>query len=355
VSEQKSQSDVESLALRPIRGVVIDPPPKSYQDVLQKFDDRSKAAGFGYRSFTRFIYSEATLLAAGTTYYVFLSVFALVAFGYGIASWFGADNLSDSITRGLTEAFPGLTGEDGFDTDALRTAGQTASFIGLLVMLYSGSGAMYASSRSLHRIYGAPKDPRNYAWARIRLGGWLLLLAPMVLASYLLSGTLAGLTDSVLTALGFERIGADALVVTVGLAVSLALDFAIAFLIFGHLGGIRPPLGPRLVGSALSAIAIEALKHLMSFVIAFSISNPIYGAFATPITMLLVFYLQVMATFLGASVIAGMSEATDTDPDAGETPRTPSPSSSSSSSSSPSPSPSPSPESATVGPTDSPQ
>lgn len=308
VSEEIATIDVEAVALAPIRGVVIDPPPKSNAEILQKIDDRGKAVGFGYRAFNRFIYSEATLLAAGTTYYVFLSVFALVALGYGIASWFGADHLSESITRGLSEAFPGLVGEEGFDTDALRTAGQTASLVGLILMLYSGSGAMYATSRSIHKIYGAHKDPRNYVWLRIRLGGWLLMLAPMVLASYLLSGSIGGLTNKMLEALGFDQLGADALVITVSLAVSIGLNFLIVFLIFGHLGGIRPPMGPRLVGSALSAIAIEALKYLMGFFIAYSISKPQYGAFAAPITLLLVFYLQVMAVLLGASLIAGMSQ-----------------------------------------------
>lgn len=323
VYENVAPSEVESAALAPIRGVVIDPPPKSNAAVLQKIEDRGEAAGIGYRVFNRFIYSEATLLAAGTSYYVFLSVFALVALGYGIASWFGADHLTDSITRGLSEAFPGLVGEDGINTDALRTAGQTASLVGMILMLYSGSAAMYATSRSIHKIYGAPKDPRNYVWARIRLGGWLLLLAPMALASYLLSGSVAGLLNTLLEALGLYRIGADALVIATSMAVSIGLNFLIVFLIFGHLGGIRPPMGPRLIGSALSAIAIEALKYLMGFVISYSISKPQYGAFAAPITLLLVFYLQVMAVFLGASLIAGMSEQPSDDTDPTEIPDTP--------------------------------
>ena len=307
-SEEESPRQDQGTELLPIRGVVIDPHPKSKAEVLQKIDDRSAAAGIGYRAFNRLTYSEATLLAAGTTYYLFLSVFALVALGYGIASWFGADRLSDSITSGLSEAFPGMVGEDGFDTEALRAVGQTASFVGLVLMLYSGSGAMYATSRSIHKIYGALKDPRNYVWARIRLGGWLLLLAPMALASYVLSGSVAGLLNSLLEALGLDRIGADTLVIAVSVTVSIGLNFLIAFLIFGHLGGIRPPLGPRLVGSALSAVAIEALKYLMGIIISYSISKPQYGAFAAPITLLLVFYLQVMALFLGAALIAGMSE-----------------------------------------------
>ncbi|MCH9816548.1 MAG: YihY/virulence factor BrkB family protein, partial [Actinomycetia bacterium] len=297
-----------SLAVKSLRSSGRDVPNQVLlRETLDKVSERNRKAGLGYRAYQRFSYANVTLLSAGTAYYLFLSVFSLAALGYGVAAWLGSDRLRDSITTALGEAFPGLVGTNGIDPQALSALGQTASIVGLVVMVYSASAAVYATSRALHIIYGAPKDSRNYVLARGRLGAWLLVVAPLVLLSYVISGAVTGLASQVYEALGISGTVLQPLVLVIGLAAALALDFLIILLLLGHLGGIRPDRRSRIIAAAIGAVAVEILKYVMTLVISYSLSKPQYGVFAGPITLLLVLYLQCMTFFACAGIAAALS------------------------------------------------
>ena len=304
----------------PIPGKPIDPPPKDLPKAVGAIDKRSRLAGIADRAFNRFSFANASLLAAGTTYYLFITMFALLAFGYGAAAALGSDQLTASLSDALERALPGLVGVDGIDPDQLREIGQGTSLAGLLLLLYSGSGAMVAASNSLHLIYGAPPDPRSFVAARARLLGWLLIIAPLILLSFAIPNVIASVARSVD---GFASTGIPTVVWTVGgIVVTLIIDFAIVYLLLGVLGGIRPEHRARIVGATVGAIVITVLKSLLAVIIAWSISKPEYGAFAAPIAVLLILYLLTVALYASASIAAGVADRdaaleslTPTDPD----------------------------------------
>ncbi len=304
----------------PIPGKPIDPPPKDLPKAVGAIDERSRIAGIAYRAFNRFSFANASLLAAGTTYYLFITMFALLAFGYGAAAALGADQLTASLSDALEQALPGLVGTGGIDPDQLRAIGQGTSLAGLLLLLYSGSGAMVAASNSLHLIYGAPPDPRNFVAARARLLGWLLIIAPLILLSFAIPNVIASVARSVD---GFASTGVPAAVWTVGgIVVTLIIDFGVVYLLLGVLGGIRPEHRARIVGATVGAIGITVLKSLLAVIISWSIAKPEYGAFAAPIAVLLILYLLTLMLYASASITAGVADRnvaleslTPTDPD----------------------------------------
>jgi membrane protein len=298
----------ESGDLPPIGGRRIDPVPRSLPAPLGKVMTRNRFAVFAYRAFQRFSYAKATLLAAGTTYYVFLSIFAITALGFGLAAMFNADKLSSSISEALEKAFPGLGGTSGTVLKDQASVGQGLSVIGILLLLYSSSAAMYATSRSIHNIYGVPKDPRNYALARLRLVGWLLVLAPLALLSYVLSGSVTQFATEFFEWVGISGPVAQTTVLIGGFAVALALDFLIVYLLLGHFGGIMPKRRARLVGAGVGAIGVELLKFVMVSVVAWSLSQSKYGALTSTITGLLVIYLQCVTVYICAAITAALSE-----------------------------------------------
>lgn len=296
----------------PIPGEVIDPPPKVAPGTVQKLEARDDAlgtgVGVGFRAFTRFSHSKATLLAAGTTYYLFLAMFSVVAFAYGLTAALGAEQLASYVTEAVSEAFPGLLGEDGIDAAQLRAVGQATSIVGAVGLLYGGTGAVLAASRSLHAIYGAAKDPRNVVVARLRALGWLLVLAPLILLSFVASTFTANLADQALEALGIDWQGPGLLLSIGSLALTVVVNFLVVYLVIGSLGGIRPPRRARLVGAAVGAVAIEILKTAMALLVGFTIDKPQYGALAAPIGVLFVLYLQSVALYAAASLTAGIAE-----------------------------------------------
>ncbi len=305
-----TSTESEPARPAPIPGVPTDPPPKDVDPTLAKIDRKGDAAGSSYRAFLRFSHANVTLLAAGTTYYVFLSVFAILVFAFGLAALIGGEELASTVTETVNQAFPGIVGDGGISAQQLQEVGQTTSVVGLLVLLYSGSGAMVAMNNSLHLIYGAPKDPRNFVIARLRLLGWMLLLVPLIGLSFVPSIVISGFAEPVLEWLGLQ--GDFWAVVLLGLTalLSLALSAVIVWLLLGHFGGIRPARRPRLIGTVFGALGIEILKYLLSFIIAWSVGKPQYGAFAAPIAMLLVLYLEVLVLYLAACLVAGTAVTT---------------------------------------------
>ena len=171
--------------LQPIPGDPVDPPPKHLAPTLAKVDRKGVLAGSAFRAFLRYSHTNTSLLAAGTTYYAFLSLFAILVFVFGLTALIGGERLAqtatDSLNRTHTRTQTDLIGGQGISPEQLQQVGQTTSIIGLLALLFSGSGAMVALSNSLHLIYATPKDPRNFVMARLRLLAWLLLLVPLLL------------------------------------------------------------------------------------------------------------------------------------------------------------------------------
>lgn len=291
----------------PIPGTRIDPPDTGDPAFVERLQQRSTAATVGYRAYERFSAARGGLLAAGTTYYLFLSLFALLAFAYGIVALVGADTIARVLTDALQEALPGLVGEEGIDPDRLRAVGQATSIIGLLVLLLSGSGAMVAASASLHLVYGAPPDPRSLVAKRARLLGWLALLGPLVVLSFAGPSAAASLTAQVQDWLGISA-GAAVATAVAAFAVGFLLDLLIVYLLLGVLGGIRPARRPRLVGAAVAALLIGVVKYLLSFIIGWSVDRPQYGAFAVPITVLFVLFLLTIVVYASASLTAALAE-----------------------------------------------
>ena len=47
----------------------------------------------------------------------------------------------------------------------------------------------------MHMLYGAPQDPRNFFWNRTRYLLWLLLIAPLIVVSYVPSTFITAFLD----------------------------------------------------------------------------------------------------------------------------------------------------------------
>jgi uncharacterized BrkB/YihY/UPF0761 family membrane protein len=296
----------------PIPGEPLDPPPKKTPRKIHELDQRDgvvgTTTGAGYRAYLRFSHAKATLLAAGTTYYMFLAMFSIIAFGYGITAWLGADQLSQYLTEAIGEAFPGLLGDAGIDPATLRAVGQTTGLIGLVGLLYGGGGAVNAAKQSIHLIYGAPKDSRNYVVARLIGLLWLLALGPLILLSFVASSFTADLADRVFSALSIDWTGPSALLSIVSLVVALAVNAAVVYLALGNLGGIRPERRARLIGAGAGAVVFELLKTLMTLLVGFTIDKPEYGALAAPIGILFVLFLLSVALYGCAALTAGIAD-----------------------------------------------
>lgn len=298
--------------LGPIPGELVDPPAKDVPARVRLLQARTDALGtgvsIGMRTSARFTQSRATLLAAGTTYYLFLSLFSVLTLAYGLTAAVGAEQLSDYITEAMMTAFPGLLGGSGIDAEQLRSIAQTTSIVSAVGLLYGATGAVLAASRSIHAIYGAAENARSLVRVRLWALVWFLVLAPLVLLSFVSASFTANLLGPLLDTLGLHWGGPTPLLGVVAFVMTMVLNFVVIHLMLSRLGGIRPPRLPRLAGAAVGAVAIEVLKQLMALLVGFVIDRPQYGALAAPIGIMFVLYLQSATLYAVASLTAALAE-----------------------------------------------
>lgn len=301
-----------NTALPSIPGRRIDPPPKPAPEKIRRLASRPGAlgstAGFGLRLANRFSRARLSLLAAGTTYYLFLALFAVVAFAYGLAATLGTAELTEYLTEAIENAFPGLLGENGLDPEQLRSVGQATSIVGLLALLYAGLGGVGAAHQSVHAIYGAPVDPRNFVVSKLRYLGWLLALGPLILLSFVSSSFTSNLSSTIFNAIGIDGSGWATLIQVAAVILTFAVDFTIIYLILAHFGGIRPDRRSLVTASVFGAIVVELLKTLMATLIAFTVERPQYGALAVPIGVLFVLFLLCTALYASAAIAAAVAD-----------------------------------------------
>ncbi len=284
-------SPMPSAALPPIAGIHTDPEPPPIPPFVRKLDAIA-VGGIGYRALRRYSVAKVGLLANGTAYYLFLALFSILAFAFGIAALLGADWMAQWLTDALEQALPGVIGEQGIDPAALKATGATAGVLGLLVLLYSGTGAVSGAAASMHLIYGAPPDPRNFVLGKVRAGAILVAVGPFIALSF------------VTVEVARQLLG----VPWPGYLLGLGVDFLILWLLLGILGGIRPEPFPRKVAAGVGAVGMALVKTLLGAIMAWALDKPQYGVFAAPLAILLILQLFSLVLYLSACLAAGISD-----------------------------------------------
>ncbi len=153
-----------------------------------------------------------------------------------------------------------------------------------------------------------PPPPRNIVLARVRALGWLIALLPLVLLSYVASTVTANVAERLLQVGGIEWHGPGILLNVGSGVLTVVVNALVLYLLLGHLAGIRPSRVARAVGAGLGGVAIEILKTLMAVLVGVTIDKPQYGALAVPIGVLLVLYLQSLATYGAACLTAAIAD-----------------------------------------------
>jgi uncharacterized BrkB/YihY/UPF0761 family membrane protein len=295
----------------PIPGTVIDPPAKPQVDKVRAVERRTRLGAVIYLAILRFGGSHSTLLAGGSTYYLFLGILSAIFLGFGLVARFSTERLQNLLNTGLEkfqEIFPDFLGSQGIDPDALQAWGQGASLISLLVLLYSGTGTINAMSGGLHIVYGAPMDPRNFFLKKLRQVGWLLLLLPLAVLAFIPTAVVASFGKDIREWLGVQEASWTAPVVTVtGIVVAVSINYLIFRLVLSRLGGIRPDLTSLRRGALVGAVLFEIMRFAMVGIAQWALARPQYGAFALPVAILFVIYLQWLVFFFVASLTAAMA------------------------------------------------
>ncbi|GAA4957107.1 hypothetical protein GCM10023224_48730 [Streptomonospora halophila] len=264
---------------------------------------RRPSADHAVRAYERYSGSEGNRLAAGVTYYAFLSFFPLLALAFAAVGHAAAvePDARDYLDQALREALPGLA--DGLPVDRIAEARTGAGVIGLLGLLYAGVGAVDAVRGALRRVWlNDTGDGPNFAVAKLTDVAVMAVLGVCLLGSVALTSVAQAATHWLL---GFVQLRDSLLAVgatrVLGAAIAVAVDTVIFLVVFSRLSGTRRPLRLLWQGALLTAVGFEILKAAAALLISGTLSNPVYASFAVTVGLLVWINLVMRMLLLGAS------------------------------------------------------
>ena len=251
---------------------------------------------------------NVTDVAAALAYYGFLAIPATLLVAVGV---FGLVAGEDTI-QGLLDRLDGVVPAEALtliDDSLTRVTessggGLTLAAVGLVLALYTTSGAMNSLMRGMNAVHGRTED-RSFATQRLTalaLLGWTLL-AVVVSFGLLVLG--APLSRAVGDALGAETLVSALWWAAQWPILGGALLVAIAGIL--RLGPAGPPGRPRsvLVGAGFAVVVSVIASGLFGvYVSRFGSYGAAWGSLSAVIVMLTWLWLTSLAVLLGSEVQA---------------------------------------------------
>ncbi|HEU4399361.1 MAG TPA: YihY/virulence factor BrkB family protein [Actinomycetota bacterium] len=270
--------------------------------------DRHHWLDVAARGYGRYQRTEGSVSAVHIAYSAFFSIFPLL---FAAVGGFGLvlRNNTELRDRILAEAAANLPGPlNELVTQSIQsaqTSARTALGVGLLLLLYSGTGMVVALERGLSRAFGLERAG-TFVKQRTRALGWLLSIGLLLGVSVVAAGVLGGASGAILEALGVTGGPARASSFAVTLLVSFALDVVLFTLTFVLLPNRTLRARQVLPGALICAVWWGLLKYFGAFYIGRTIHNAgeVFGQLAIVVGLLVFIHLAAQLLMLTASVQA---------------------------------------------------
>ena len=215
---------------------------------------------------------DGDLMAAGVTYFAFLSIFPVVLLAASIAGLVLAGDtlLRSQLIRAIREAVPGETGDFLVRqvTDAISSSGVTG-VVGGLLFVYAGLRTMDKLRIGVRRTWTGRPVEADFLKDNVRDVLSFVALAVVGLLSIALTGGATTATAWVLRAVGLDGVpGIFLLTTVVGIALALIGDTAIFLWLLKVVPHTRVDVRSILPGALFGAVGFEVLKVLGSLYLA---------------------------------------------------------------------------------------
>lgn len=245
--------------------------------------------------------------AAALTYYGFFSIFPLLLLGAALLGYVVSDDpqMQEELIRNGVKTVPIL--RDAFSPDGIETVIQSrhrVAVTGLVLALYSGSGAVVALEHALNKLHRFSEEP-GFVATRLRSLRWLLVLAAggvISLGAGAVSGFVAGGSGG---GTGLEIVAS-----VVALALGLGVNTLVFATAFRYLPAVIQPWRAVAPGATLAAVGFQLLNFAGTAYLARgeTARNDTFGTFAAAATLLVASYLIAQLTLLAAEVNLVLAE-----------------------------------------------
>jgi membrane protein len=245
---------------------------------------------------------EGSVLAGAVTFFGFLSFFPVLAIAFAVVGVItGAyPDAEESVTKALTEVFPGMIGEGKgkIDPASFEDAAATAGVIGLVTLLYTGLGWLSALRQALQDVFELPRSKaHNFFVGKLVDLVMLAVIGLVLVVSVAMSSATRGFVDEITEVMGIDDVsGIGELLNGVGTLLGLLASMVMFYASFRLLA--KPSVSSAALwrGALLAAIGFEVLKQLAAYLIGATKDNPAFAVFGT--ALILVVWINYFSRLL---------------------------------------------------------
>ncbi|MDI5971342.1 YihY/virulence factor BrkB family protein [Streptomyces sp. SL13] len=249
----------------------------------------------GWRAFEHAQEVTWDRLAAAVTFTSFIALFPLITVGAAIGAAILSKSQLDDVIHKVNQQIPGLAGQ--VDIAGLAANAGTIGTIAGALLLLTGVGWIAQLRGCLRAVWKLDVDHDNPIKRKILDAGVLAGLGGVGLASMACSAFATTAVGWVVKHIGLVSGGPASVLLTVaGYAAAVLVDFAVLAYALTLLPGVRPSRRAVVEAGLLGSVGFELLKVLLSGYLQGVAGKSIYGAFGTPVALLL--WINFMAKLL---------------------------------------------------------
>ncbi|MFD8631649.1 YihY/virulence factor BrkB family protein [Streptomyces sp. NPDC059533] len=240
-----------------------------------------------WRSYERLDRAHWTRLAAAITFISFIALFPLITVAAAVGAALLSQEQLDKLEKNLAEQVPGISGQ--LDIEGLVDNAATVGLIAGVILLFTGIGWVGSMRDCLRAVWDKDDEDQGNPIVRKGKDGLVLLgLGIVGLASAAASIFGASAVGRSAEWLGIPRHGAGGGLLRAGaFGVGVVAAFLLLLYLLTLLPGVEPPRGRLIQAALIGAVGFELLKLLLSGYMQGVASKSMYGAFGTPIALLL--------------------------------------------------------------------
>ncbi|ARF57056.1 YihY/virulence factor BrkB family protein [Streptomyces gilvosporeus] len=239
-----------------------------------------------WRAYTRMLRVHWTRLAAAITFTSFIALFPLLTVAAAIGAAFLSDSRLHQLQAKMAEQIPGISKQ--IDLAGLVNNAATVGLIAGALLLLTGISWVDSLRDCLSAVWEKEDEDINFFVGKLRDGVLLLGLGGVALLSGACSIFATAVVGKAADAIGLPEGGAGAaLLSAAGFCIAVLADFVLLVYVLTKLPGVHPPRRAVVIAGLIGAIGFELLKLLLSGYLRGVASRSMYGAFGTPIALLL--------------------------------------------------------------------
>ncbi|MDQ8704224.1 YihY/virulence factor BrkB family protein [Streptomyces sp. LHD-70] len=225
-------------------------------------------------------------LAAAMTFLSFLALFPLLTVAAAVAAATLNKKQQAELQDKLSEQVPGIS--EQLDINALVQNAGTVGLVAGALLLFTGIGWVGSMRDCLRAVWEKDDEEENPFLRKIKDAGVLVGLGGVGLVSLVASAVGNTAVTRITEALGLDDQGwIGPLLSAAVFALAVLADFLILLYVLTLLPGVHPPRHRLVVAALIGAVGFELLKALLGGYIKGVAGKSMYGAFGTPIALLL--------------------------------------------------------------------